>query len=385
MTPIKMPVPAGNTVRSSAGDSTGASSAPGVLSFGDLLRSHSPATSEKAASAETPVIPEPLPEDSSVGEPADQEPVSLEPLAELLKSGQQPPPLSQLTGVAAGVQRLPAEPIDAESEALRMMEEESALVLLNHGGAGLLQIADESMVTETYRLATGKGLPSPALFALLGREGGQTSAQMIPGQIPINPALADLEVVDSGLLPESAIRAGNATLSVGESPGPGIGLSVPARVDSLSPTMTPAAPELSLSIHQKNWSQALGQQLVWMAQHHAQQAEIKVNPAHLGPIEVHLSLNQDQASVNFFAHEAAVRDVLENALPRLREMLSNQGLQLNQASVSDQSLAQQHQQSNGRSPPQREGWLEQGDAELDSEDKHWQPIEDQPGGVDHYI
>jgi hypothetical protein len=111
MTPIKMPVSAGNTVLSLAVDATDSSSPQGALSFGDLLRTHSPATAGNAASAEMPVILEPLLDDSPVGEPADQEPVPLEPLADLLKSGQHQLPLPQLTEVAASVQRLLAEPI----------------------------------------------------------------------------------------------------------------------------------------------------------------------------------------------------------------------------------------------------------------------------------
>ena len=47
-----------------------------------------------------------------------------------------------------------------------------------------------------------------------------------------------------------------------------------------------------------------------------------------------------------FSHEAAVREALETALPRLRDLLDSQGITLNQAQVSDQSLAR-HQASAG--------------------------------------
>jgi flagellar hook-length control protein FliK len=54
-----------------------------------------------------------------------------------------------------------------------------------------------------------------------------------------------------------------------------------------------------------------------------------------------VSLRHDQTSVTFFSHEAAVRDAIESALPRLREMLNDQGINLNQVQMSDQSLSRQ--------------------------------------------
>jgi flagellar hook-length control protein FliK len=60
-----------------------------------------------------------------------------------------------------------------------------------------------------------------------------------------------------------------------------------------------------------------------------------LNPPNLGPLEVRLTLQQDQASVVFSAQQVAVRDALEAALPRLRELLEQQSLQLVQADVED--------------------------------------------------
>ncbi|MCK7494372.1 MAG: flagellar hook-length control protein FliK [Comamonadaceae bacterium] len=95
-----------------------------------------------------------------------------------------------------------------------------------------------------------------------------------------------------------------------------------------------------------------------MVNNRLQEAEIKVNPPDLGPLEVRVSLHHNQTNVTFFSHEAAVREVIESALPRLREMLDGQGINLNQAQVSDQSLARQ-QAGTGEQPSsgQRDGGL----------------------------
>lgn len=74
-----------------------------------------------------------------------------------------------------------------------------------------------------------------------------------------------------------------------------------------------------------------------------QVAEIRLNPAQLGPIEVRVVMNDDQASITFTAQHATVREAIESSLPRLRDMFVNSGVALTDASVSDQSLHERRQ------------------------------------------
>ncbi len=83
------------------------------------------------------------------------------------------------------------------------------------------------------------------------------------------------------------------------------------------------------------WGGALGERLRWMVKGDVQQAELKLTPPNLGPLEVRLTINDDKASVSFVSHHALVRDAIEAALPRLREMLAQESLQLVQADVGD--------------------------------------------------
>lgn len=153
-------------------------------------------------------------------------------------------------------------------------------------------------------------------------------------------------------------------------------------------SLSPARLDMPLALQQGNWEKPIGQQLLWMAQHQTQQAEIRVDPPHLGPIEVHLSLNDDQAKVNFFSHDAAVREALENALPKLRDLFDSQGMQLNQASVSDQSLARQQPESGNQSL--RQGNASRGESSTPDNDEAEgdharQDPERENSIVDHYI
>lgn len=86
-------------------------------------------------------------------------------------------------------------------------------------------------------------------------------------------------------------------------------------------------------VQQPGWDRAMGERMVWMARNNLQEAQLQLNPRHLGPIEVRLSLNQDQAQVSFIAGNPQAREALESSLPRLREMFADQGLNLGQADV----------------------------------------------------
>ncbi len=98
---------------------------------------------------------------------------------------------------------------------------------------------------------------------------------------------------------------------------------------------------ITTPVQNPNWSQQMTQQVSYMIKGGFQQAEIKLNPAHLGPMEIKLAINDDQASVNFVTQHAPVRDVIDSAIPRLKEMLEQQGLNLSDANVSTQSEQQQ--------------------------------------------
>jgi flagellar hook-length control protein FliK len=64
-----------------------------------------------------------------------------------------------------------------------------------------------------------------------------------------------------------------------------------------------------------------------------------LSPAELGPITVNLVVDDGSAELTFHAHHALTRDAIEQALPRLREMLHDSGLTLGNATVSDQGVA----------------------------------------------
>ena len=93
------------------------------------------------------------------------------------------------------------------------------------------------------------------------------------------------------------------------------------------------------------WSQAMGKQILMMVNQNISTAEIRLNPAHLGPIEVLIDVSEEQVSVSMSSRHAMVRDAMEQALPRLREMLEQNGFSLADADISKHSFAEQREQN----------------------------------------
>jgi flagellar hook-length control protein FliK len=108
--------------------------------------------------------------------------------------------------------------------------------------------------------------------------------------------------------------------------------------------MNTATATVSLPVGSSGWSDAVVDKVMWFSANQLSNAEIKLNPPDLGPLQVRISTQQDQASVVFSSPHAAVREALDQALPRLRDMLGGQGIQLSDASVGGQNASRQQQQ-----------------------------------------
>ncbi len=100
----------------------------------------------------------------------------------------------------------------------------------------------------------------------------------------------------------------------------------------------PLVPGQPVAMHQAGWSEAVVDRVMWLSSQNLKSAEIQLDPADLGRLEVRVNLSQDQAQVTFASPNAGVRDALEGQMHRLRELFAQQGMNLADANVSDQSL-----------------------------------------------
>jgi flagellar hook-length control protein FliK len=155
---------------------------------------------------------------------------------------------------------------------------------------------------------------------------------------------------------------------------PAADLAKPAAVSAAVETLTRLADAQSpaarafvvqtgvpVTVGTPQWSQAVGDKVLWLAAQNVSSAEIRLDPPELGPMQVRVSVNQDQASVTFTSPHPAVREALDQQLNRLREMFSEQGLNLVNVDVSDKSFAQHEREK-------EESTKNSGNAGLDEEE-----------------
>jgi flagellar hook-length control protein FliK len=94
---------------------------------------------------------------------------------------------------------------------------------------------------------------------------------------------------------------------------------------------------LHTPVGSSEWADELSTRMTMMAERGHHTASLRLSPEHLGPLEIRISVTDDQASVWFGAAHADTRAAIEQALPRLRELFASQGLTLADAGVSQQA------------------------------------------------
>jgi len=117
-----------------------------------------------------------------------------------------------------------------------------------------------------------------------------------------------------------------------EAPAPLAALQAQAaKVDA---TGNPAMPgdRIPARLGTQAWDNQVSQRIVYMVGKE-QAATLTLNPPDLGPVQIVLNVTNDQATVAFSSDQLDVRQALENALPRLREMMSESGIALGNATV----------------------------------------------------
>ena len=107
----------------------------------------------------------------------------------------------------------------------------------------------------------------------------------------------------------------------------------------------PSLIELQRPINHPQWAEDLGEKVVWLGQQSRTSAEIHLNPQSLGPISIKIDMDQDRATIAFGAQHAVTREALEAALPKLREMLGSQNIQLTEVDISQHGYPGERSQS----------------------------------------
>lgn len=96
-------------------------------------------------------------------------------------------------------------------------------------------------------------------------------------------------------------------------------------------------------------AQQLKDRVMVQIQHKLQTAEVQLHPEDMGSMQIKLNLQQDQLSVQFVVQQGAAKEALEQQMPRLRELLEQQGIALTEGQVEQRQSGGQQEQRQSRS------------------------------------
>ena len=112
---------------------------------------------------------------------------------------------------------------------------------------------------------------------------------------------------------------------------------------------------LQQPVGSERWNNELGQAMNLLVRADQGSATLHVTPPDLGPIEVKIDMAGDKATLTFTVQNPDTRSALENAMPRLRDLLADGGIALGDAHVNQQSGEQRdapaHSQRQGGGEP----------------------------------
>lgn len=194
--------------------------------------------------------------------------------------------------------------------------------------------------------------PDSLTLTLADRAIARDPSAQVPPQIG-----ATLQQLDQQLAALSGLPADGAATSApgGDDNVFGMALATAAGQTAQVPT-TPNASSpdtpVRLSVHAPveqptRWAAEFGDRLAWVASNRFSAATLQMNPPQLGPIEVRILLNGDQANVSFAAVQPQTREAIQQALPALATSFAAQGLSLGQTSVGRENLQQGGGNGNG--------------------------------------
>ncbi|MEZ8794507.1 flagellar hook-length control protein FliK [Vibrio splendidus] len=248
--------------------------------------------------------------------------------------------------------------------------QQAAAQQLQQGNAAPMQqqaALDPSLTAQSLAMnATPAATKASSTDALLKAGAG---AAALSG---LGKAGAKEDSKDSTLAQQIAFAAGaQGTATVG---------SAPTRAE------IQAAQQAPLQLTKELANEQVAEKVQMMMSKNLKNLDIRLDPPELGQMKIRMTMNNDVANVHFTVSNQQARDVIEQTLPRLREMLAQQGLQLADSSVQQQSSGQgQDRYNNGE---QQSGTNRtndgQGDENLDSGSNLELNVASKRDGISYY-
>ena len=246
--------------------------------------------------------------------------------------------LNGMTTAASALSTITAEPDGKTSPVLNGMTAAAS-------GLSTITVRPDGKVSPQL-----DGKTTPRIKPAIGTSANGPDTAARPGSTRSGPARdkTDATITSSGAYADIAAQPGlssealKATELTSTLPSAMQAPQVLAQAGTTPGQQANAAPgsnsaTLATPLGHSAWPAEFSQKVSWISTQKNQVAELHLNPPDLGPINIVLKISDNQATALFTSPHSAVRDAIENALPKLRESLAENGIMLGNATVSDQT------------------------------------------------
>ncbi|WP_019530398.1 flagellar hook-length control protein FliK [Dasania marina] len=208
----------------------------------------------------------------------------------------------------------------------------------------------------------------------------------------------------SGQNTEALLAANAAALSIAAEPDSAAADKLAASLLTATATSTTSYPKVdggasyaqaasasfqtsvSTSVMAQGWGDTVMQRVMWMSSQQIHSAEIQLDPPELGSLMVKINTSQEQTTVNFISPHAAVRDALDQNLPKLRELMAEQGVDMVDVDVSEHPGHDKAEQGDDGGEGAQAGLLaQQGDEAMTNDQPGTQPQLQDIGLINAYV
>lgn len=256
------------------------------------------------------------------------------------------------TGIIAAIlQQLPAMEDRGQKIALQQTAGPFAMNALDKAddstlATNSLQKADGSQEIPTFatnplqKTDNSQAIPTFAVNSPQSTDGSQTTRGASPenGRGSLAAALAGDQTMKNPAIDNLSSAAASSQTQPAQS-GTQAGVS-PSGYATMPGTLTSQmapTPTVTTPVGHQGWADEFSQKISWVATQQNQTAQLHLNPPNLGPLDVMLKISGGEATAVFASPHGAVREAIESALPKLREILADNGIMLGNTTISDQT------------------------------------------------
>ena len=209
--------------------------------------------------------------------------------------------------------------------------------------------AQTSAAQANNAVAANNGAINAAVLTPTAPMDASAAQQLQTVTAPVNSAAQAEQIMQAAMgLKGTAVAGKLASSADGQAPA-GIEaalaqqLGQTAGAQGLNNQIRPeqVAQQPPMPLNREMASEQVAERVQMMLSKNLKNIDIRLDPPELGRMQIRMNMNGDGTNVHFTVANSQARDIVEQAMPRLREMLAQQGLQLGDTSVQQQASGQQ--------------------------------------------